>query len=229
MTTIYSITREVLYQSDKPLKEAVEAAVAEGVSLEHANLANADLRNANLQGADLERANLTGARLPFANLSGANLTCARVHLANFCGAKLTGADLDEADFVSANLSQANLAGAEGSYFNLEGANLSHANLAGVELVSAIVQLANFAPDTLKGATIDGHAIISAITFGPLGSRNDKLLAALTDDGFYFQTGCFFGTKKELLAAVESTHGGTRHERDYKLAIDFLEAYLKDRE
>ena len=181
MTTIKSITGETLYQSDKPLKEAVEAAAAEGVSLGHANLANADLRNANLQGADLE---------------------------------------------GANLSQANLAGARGSYFNLEGANLSHANLAGVELVGAIVQLANFAPDTLKGATIDGHVIISATTFGPLGSRNDKLLAALTDDGFYFQTGCFFGTKEELLAAVESTHGGTRHERDYKLAIDFLENYLK---
>ena len=128
--------------------------------------------------------------------------------------------------MSANLSQANLAGAGGSYFNLEGANLSRANLAGVELVSAIVQLANFAPDTLSGATIDGHNIISATTFGPIGSRNDKLLAALTDDGFYFQTGCFFGTKKELLAAVESTHPDSQHGRDYKLAIDFLETYLK---
>lgn len=38
MTTIKSVTGETLYQSDKPtLKEAVEAAVAEGVSLENAD------------------------------------------------------------------------------------------------------------------------------------------------------------------------------------------------
>ena len=51
MTTIYPITGETLYQSDKPLKEALEEAVTKGVSLQNANLHNANLHGANLSGA----------------------------------------------------------------------------------------------------------------------------------------------------------------------------------
>ena len=81
---------------------------------------------------------------------------------------------------------------------------------------------------MKGATFNGHTIVSAAKFGPIGSRNDKRLVLQTVDGLFFQAGCFFGTKEELLAAVELTHSDSQHGRDYKLAIDFLEAYLKDR-
>lgn len=189
MTTIYSITGETLYQSShQSLKEAVEAAVADGVSLKNANLAYADLHNANLHSANLSGASMKHANLAHADLSGANL-----HNANlYC------------------------------------TNLLYASLTDVNLATALANSAIFAPETLKGATIDGHNIISAITFGLLGSRNDKLFATLTDDGFYFKAGCFFGTREELLAAVESTHPDSQHGRDYKLVVDFLEAYLKDR-
>ena len=50
------------------IKDAVEAAVASGVSLDRANL-----DRANLNGASLYRANLNGASLNRANLDGANL------------------------------------------------------------------------------------------------------------------------------------------------------------
>ena len=199
MTTIYSITGETLYQSShQSLKEAVEAAVADGVSLKNANLHNANLTDANLAGANLLNA----------NLSDANLTDANLHNASLAYANLSGANLHNA--------------------NLYCTNLLYASLTDVNLATALANYAIFVPETLKGATIDGHNIISATSFGLLGSRNDKLFATLTDDGFYFKAGCFTGTREELLAAVESTHPDSQHGRDYKLAIDFLEAYLKDR-
>ena len=190
MITIYSITGETLYQSShQSLKEAVEAAVADGVSLKNAKLAYANLHNANLRGADLSGASMKHANLAYADLSGANLHNASLYCTN----------------------------------------LLYASLTDVNLATALANYAIFAPDTLKGATIDGHNIISATTFGLLGSRNDKLFATLTDDGFYFKAGCFTGTKKELLAAVESTHPDSQRSRDYKLAVEFLENYLKGRE
>ena len=194
MTTIYSITGETLYQSShQSLKEAVEAAVADGVSLKNANLHNANLHNASLRNANLAYADLSGASMKHANLAHADLSGANLHNASlYC------------------------------------TNLLYASLTDVNLATALANYAIFVPETLKGATIDGHNIISATSFGLLGSRNDKLFATLTDDGFYFKAGCFTGTREELLAAVESTHPDSQHGRDYKLAIDFLEAYLKDR-
>ena len=224
MTTIRTITGEVLYKSDKPLKEALEEAIAVGVSLKFAQLDSANLAGADLSKADLAYASLSEANLAGADLSGAILTQARLRHANLSGADLTRASARHANFACANLSEACLCNV-----SLYGANLLYATLTNADITYASVNYAIFNPSTLNGASIDGHTIVSAAAFGPIGSRNDKLLAVQTVDGLFFQAGCFFGTKEELLAAVESTHGGTRHERDYKLAIDFLESYLKDRE
>ena len=49
------------------------------------------------------------------------------------------------------------------------------------------------------------------------------------NGLYFKAGCFTGTKEELLAAIERTHSDSQHGRDYKLAVEFLENYLKGQE
>jgi hypothetical protein len=75
------------------IKDAVEQAVKEKVSLSSANLSLADLSSANLSLADLRSANLRSADLSSANLSSANLRSA---------------DLSSADLSSANLRSANL-------------------------------------------------------------------------------------------------------------------------
>ena len=210
MTPIYSITGETLYQSShQSLKEAVEAAVADGVSLKNANLAYADLSDANMKHASLRNANLHNANLRRANLRGANLRGADLHNANLAYADLSGANLHNASLYCTNL--------------------LYASLTDVNLATALANYAIFAPDTLKDATFDGYTITSATTFGPLGSRNDNLPAVQTVNGLRFKTGCFTGTKEELLDAVESTHSDSQRSRDYKLAVEFLENYLKGRE
>lgn len=224
MTTVKSIAGKIIFTSDKPLKEALEEAVAEGVSLKFAKLDGAKLAGANLSKADLHAADLSEAKLAGANLSGAILTQARLRNADLSGANLTQVGASYANFAYANLSEACLRNV--SFY---GANLLYANLTNANITYASVNYAIFVPDTLKGATFNNRTIISAAALGPLGSRTDNLLAVQTVDGLYFQTGCFLGTKEELLAAVKSTHPGSQHGRDYRLAVDFLEAYLKDRE
>ena len=67
-------SEEVLFKGKYvSLREAVDDAVLEGVSLLGANLEGANLRWANLEGANLQRANLEGANLEETNLRWANL------------------------------------------------------------------------------------------------------------------------------------------------------------
>ena len=97
--TIYtSCTQAAIFSCEaETLREAVEKAVAEGVSLE-----GADLFEADLSGAGLVKAKLHGANLAYANLEGAtiwdaDLSAASLFRANLTGAKLVGADLFLAD------------------------------------------------------------------------------------------------------------------------------------
>jgi uncharacterized protein YjbI with pentapeptide repeats len=226
MTTIKSVTGEVLYTSEKPLKWALEEAVAEGVSLQHANLAHELLAGANLQGAKLRGANLALANLNGANLSGADLHKANLQYADFQGADLSLVSARQASLRDARLQRANLQGADLIWVNMKYANLHEADLTGAVLACNDLTGVDITSAKLAGAIFYHHYIVSAATFGPVGSRNDKLLALLTVDGLFFQAGCFLGTKEELLAAVESTHGDSKHWRDYKLAVEFLENYLK---
>jgi hypothetical protein len=107
MTTIEikSIFGKVLFtytNENATIKDAVEKAVKEKVSLEYADLYNTDLRSANLYNTDLRSANLYNADLRSANLYNADLS--RANLYN--------ADLSRADLRSANLSRANLRSAK---------------------------------------------------------------------------------------------------------------------
>ena len=76
------------------IKDAVEDAVKNGISLEYADLRSADLRLADLRLADLSLANLRSADLYSANLRSADLSSANLH----------SADLSFANLYSANLS-----------------------------------------------------------------------------------------------------------------------------
>ena len=99
-------TNEVIFEGEyQSIKDAVEAAVKQGVSLAWADLEDANLEGANLEGANLYGADLTGANLRCANLTGANLTGA-----NLTGANLTGAKLKWADLTDANLTDAIVTG-----------------------------------------------------------------------------------------------------------------------
>lgn len=90
----------------------------QGADLIQANLQEADLVYLNLQGADLNGANLQGAKLMGTNLQDVNLMEASLQYADLMNASLQGANL-----VATNLQGANLDGA-----NLDGANLIGANL-----------------------------------------------------------------------------------------------------
>jgi multidrug efflux pump subunit AcrA (membrane-fusion protein) len=102
---IKSIFGELLFTyeaENATIKDAVEQAVKEKVSLCLANLRLANLSSADLSSADLRLANLRLANLSSANLSSADLS----------SADLSSADLSSADLRSANLSSANLRLAE---------------------------------------------------------------------------------------------------------------------
>ena len=120
------------------VKEAVEYAVRNHISLEdaelsgvnlycadlsHANLCNADLTAAILCRADLSNANLCLADLSGVDLFGADLTDANLFRANLFCADLTDADLSHVDLFRTDLSNADLTRA-----NLSGANLDYSCL-----------------------------------------------------------------------------------------------------
>ena len=141
-------TNETIFEYEGTLKEAVEEAVRQGISLKYA-----DLRDANLEGADLKGANLRDADLRDADLNNANLEGAHLSGADLNSAKLIGADLRFADLIDANLSNANLIGAglNDAYFiraYLRYAILKGANLEGAKFQNAILDNAIGIPDDL---------------------------------------------------------------------------------
>ncbi|HEY3493357.1 MAG TPA: pentapeptide repeat-containing protein [Polyangiaceae bacterium] len=118
-------TGEVLFAGDyESVREAAEAAVAQGANLGDADLGDADLGGANLSYADLRGADLSGANLRDADLGDADLGDANLGYADLRGANLSGADLGGANLGGANLRDANLRDADLSYANLRGADLS---------------------------------------------------------------------------------------------------------
>lgn len=101
--------------------EAVETAVADGVSLGGADLAHADLRGAQLARAHLDGANLRNALLEAADLADASLV----------GANLEGVVADGASFVRARLQRAVLAHASVDGADFEAADMRGARVYGL--------------------------------------------------------------------------------------------------
>ena len=79
-------TDEIIFQSSKnTIKEAVEEAIENGISLNEANLYKADLGEADLSNANLYKADLSNTNLCEANLSEANLSGVELYHAKFYG------------------------------------------------------------------------------------------------------------------------------------------------
>ena len=115
---------DVVFKDDgATVKETVETAVKEGVSLEGADLYVAELDGANLRGADLTNADLSGANLRYANLTGADLREASL--------KGDGLDLWNATLAHADLRRADLSGSYLANADFLGARCDGANLSGV--------------------------------------------------------------------------------------------------
>jgi hypothetical protein len=126
-----------------------------GISLNGAEIPNANLSYAYLQGADffgaiLKNADLTEADLEGAYLRGADLTDARLGRA-----LLRGANLESARMINADLTDVELPGA-----NLSTAILEHANLTSVRLREA-----NLTNASLKQANMQGCRLQKAVMRG----------------------------------------------------------------
>jgi hypothetical protein len=112
---IKSIFGKVLFtyeNENATIKDAVEQAVKEKVSLEFADLRSADLYSANLRSANLRSADLRSANLYSVNLYSADLRSANLYSANLYSANLYSANLRSANLRSANLYSADLSSAE---------------------------------------------------------------------------------------------------------------------
>ena len=139
--------------------------------------------------------------------------------ANLRGANLRGADLYGADLGGANLYGADLGGANLRGADLRGADLGGANLGGADLYGA----------NLRGANLGGKKLSGPRPFiqvGPIGSRQDYLLAFVTDAGVMIRAGCFFDTRDQFEAAVRSEHGGNEHAQEYLAALVLIDAHAR---
>ena len=154
-------------------------------------------QRADLQRANLQGANLQGADLQGANLQGANLQGANLQRAHLQGAYLQGADLQRADLQRANL---------------QGANLQRADLQGAYLQGAVLH---------ENWQIENYRDL--LWIGPLGSRNDFLLANLRQGRVI--AGCFEGTLTEFAARAHETHGDSEYTREYQATVDYLRALI----
>ena len=95
-----------------------------------------------------------------------------------------------------------------------GADLGDADLRGADLGDGADKLTLFGERPL-------------LQLGPLGSRNDVLLAFLTDRGVYLRAGCFSGSLEAFRAAVLATHGPIGvHAEEYTAAVTLIELHAK---
>ena len=148
-------------------------------------------------------------------------TAARAYLG---GADLRGAYLGGADLGGAYLGGAYLRGADlrGAY--LRGADLRGADLGGAYLGGAYLRGAD-----LGGADLGGKKLVGdrpVLQIGPIGSRDDYLLAFLTDQGVVIEAGCFEGSIEEFLEQLQQTHGTNEHAREYGAALALIHVHAQ---
>ena len=80
------------------------------------------------------------------------------------------------------------------------------------------------------ARISGNAEIfntrHFCTQGPIGSRNGFVTFYRTKDNTVeVKCGCFLGSLQEFVNQVEKTHGGSRYEKEYKLAVELAKVCI----
>ena len=120
-----------------------------------------------------------------------------------------------------------MSGADLSRANLYSVNLSGANLSGANLSRAYLSSADLSRADMSGANLDSkHCFIS---ISPIGSENGCLWVMADDKGVLkYNRGCFSGTEKEFMFAVNEKHGGTDQEKKYLAAVEFIKLQLGDR-
>ena len=214
----HRVTGEVLFSCEaSSLKEAVLAAIKDGVSLRWADLRNVDLSGADLSGADLRNADLRNADLRNADLRSADLIGANLIGANLRSADLRNADLRSADLIGANLSFADLRSADLSFADLRSAYLRNVNLRSADLSGA-----NLGGADLSGVYLSDSVRIKSgpavIGLSGCGSVGRQVFAFNTDSGIYFRAGCFFGTLEEFRAKVLDDERG---DNTTKKAMQYL--------
>ena len=175
------------------------------ITLKAAINAKTNLRGADLRGANLRGANLYGADLRGADLRGADLRGANLRGANLYGADLRGADLRGADLRGADLRGADLYGAD-----LRGADLGGADLGGADLG--------------EFGKLTGNRPFFQV--GPIGSREDNLLAFLTEKGVYLRAGCFFGTVEGFNSKLSAEHDMNEHAQEYRAALALIATHFE---
>lgn len=63
--------------------------------------------------------------------------------------------------------------------------------------------------------------------GPIGSRNGFVTFYRTKDNTVgVRCGCFSGSLQEFVNQVEKTHGGSRYEKEYKLAAELAKVCIR---
>ena len=63
--------------------------------------------------------------------------------------------------------------------------------------------------------------------GPIGSRDGYVTFYRTkDDTVEVRCGCFSGSLHEFVNQVEETHGGSRYEKEYKLAAELAKVCIR---
>ena len=125
------------------------------------------------------------------------------------------ADLSYANLSYADLSNANLRFADLSYANLSNANLRDANLSDANLSDA-----DLCFNVFFGGSCGAPVYQACRGFG---SRNATLtlLAIGEPEEWVFFTGCFRGTRSELVEAVAKKHGETKEHANYLRSIEYL--------
>ncbi len=127
---IKSIFGKVLFTykaENATIKDAVENAIKEKVSLRNSNLSYSNLSGSDLSGSNLRGSNLSGSDLRYSNLSASNLSGSDLRYSNLSASNLSGSDLRYS-----NLSYSDLSGSDLRGSNLSGSDLSSSNLSGSE-------------------------------------------------------------------------------------------------
>jgi hypothetical protein len=136
----------------------------------------------------------------------------------------------KADLYGANLRGANLRGANLRGANLYGADLYGANLRGANLYGANLRGANLYGADLYGADLDelGKLVGNRPFFqvGPIGSREDYLLAFLTEKGICLRAGCFFGSIDKFIEKLAVEHDMNNHAIEYRVALTLIEKHFE---
>ena len=151
----------LVFNDASTVKEAVQCAVNNYISLSGAELSGTDL-----SGTDLSHANFSHADLSHADLSGADLRHTYVSHANLSHADLSGADVSGADLSHVDLSYVVLINVD-----LRGAFLSNADLTGTDLTGTDLTGAYLLNADLSGANIDFSCL--PLWCGSLNMKIDK--------------------------------------------------------